>query len=308
MLVVAALGGNALLRRNEAADAETQRRNVAAAAGALAGIARRHRLVVTHGNGPQIGLLALQAEGAGADRRWPIDVLGAEAEGMLGYQIEQELGNALGTEVAALLTRVEVDPDDPAFGAPDKPIGPGYDRQTAERLAAARGWRVGPDGSRWRRLMPSPMPRRFLERETIRLLVRAGVVVVCAGGGGIPVAIGAGGAAYGVEAVVDKDRSAALLAEDLGADLLLMLTDVPAVFIDWGTPDARPIRRASPAHLARLSFAAGSMGPKIEAACRFVNRTGGSAAIGALADASEIVAGAKGTWIDTSVETMILGP
>ncbi|WP_374449047.1 carbamate kinase [Stella sp.] len=299
MRIVVALGGNALLRRGETPDAASQRRNLQLAAAALAEVARAHRIVVTHGNGPQVGLLALQAEAAGGAGAWPVDVLGAESEGMLGYMIEQELGNVLDAEVAALLTRVEVDPADPAFRDPDKPVGPTYDRATAERLAAARGWRIGPDGDRWRRLMPSPTPRRIVELATIRLLVQAGIVVVCGGGGGIPIAIAPDGAAYGVEAVIDKDRSAALLAEGLGADFLLLLTDVPAVFTDWNTPRACPIRMASPDQLEAMTFAAGSMAPKVEAACRFVRRTGGTAAIGALADAARIVAGDAGTRVRT---------
>ncbi|MCC7272704.1 MAG: carbamate kinase [Alphaproteobacteria bacterium] len=307
MLIVAALGGNALLRRGEPLDHATERRNVGVAARALAPLARRHRMVVTHGNGPQIGLLALQAEAAGAAGARPVDVLGAGTEGMIGYLIEQELGNLLDEEVATLLTRVEVDPHDPAFAAPDKPVGPMYDAATARRLAAARGWRIAADGAGWRRVMASPAPLRIVELRTIRLLVRAGVVVVCAGGGGIPVAVGGDGAAYGVEAVIDKDRSAALLAEGLGADLLLMLTDVPNVYAGWGTAAQRPIRRAAPADFLSMELARGSMAPKVEAACRFVRRTGGTAAIGALEDAAAIVAGEAGTTVRGDVAELELG-
>jgi carbamate kinase len=298
MLVVVGLGGNALLRRGEPPAAETQRRNVARAADALAEIAREHRLVVTHGNGPQIGLLALQAEASPEVPAYPLDLLGAETEGMIGYLIEQELTARLpGRDIATLLTQVEVDPADPAFARPSKPIGPVYTEAAAQRLAAERGWAVARDGTGFRRVVASPEPRRILELRTIGLLMRAGVVAICAGGGGIPVVIDPAGGIRGVEAVIDKDRSTALLATGLGADALLLLTDVPAISIDWGTPAARAVRRAAPEALRRHAFAAGSMGPKVEAACRFVEATGGLAAIGAIHDAAAILRGEAGTTI-----------
>lgn len=298
MLVVAALGGNALLRRGEAIDAATQRRNVAAAAGALAGIAAAHRLVVTHGNGPQVGLLALQSEAYGAVAPYPLDLLGAESEGMIGYLIDQELQNLLpARQVATLLTQVEVAPDDPAVEQPDKPIGPVYDDATAERLGRERGWTMIADGDGFRRAVPSPQPRRIVELTTIRLLLDADVLVVCCGGGGIPVVATADGGRRGFEAVVDKDATSALLAAELGADVLLLLTDVAGVWTDWRTPTARLLRRAGPAALRELSFAPGSMAPKVAAACRFVERTGGRAVIGALADAADMLDGAAGTQI-----------
>ena len=296
--VVVALGGNALIRRGERAEAATQRANIARAVRAVAAIARRHQVVVTHGNGPQVGLLALQADAYRDVAPYPLDVLGAESEGMIGYLLEQELMNALpGRPVATLLTQVTVDAADPAFARPSKPIGPVYEELPGKRLAAEHGWALAPDARGVRRVVASPQPQAILELATIRLLTSAGVLVVCAGGGGIPVTITAEGAIRGVEAVVDKDRAAALLAEQLDADALLLLTDVPRVVAGWGTAAAVEIDRATPTQLRDLTFAAGSMGPKIEAACRFVERTGGRAAIGALEDAEAILAGRAGTQI-----------
>ena len=297
MRLVVALGGNALLRRGEQPDAETQRRNVAVAVSAIAELAREHEVVVTHGNGPQIGLLALQGEADPARRPYPLDVLGAETEGMVGYMLDQELANALrGRSVATLLTQVVVDPDDPAFERPTKPIGLMYDRDRAERLAAERGWSVAPDAAGYRRVVPSPEPRGIVELPTIRLLVEAGVVVICVGGGGIPV-VSTAGRLHGVEAVIDKDLAAALLAAGLEADALLLLTDVPSVEADWNTPRARPLGEVSTAELREMEFEPGSMGPKVEAARRFAERSGGFAAIGALGDAVELLRGTRGTRI-----------
>jgi len=295
--IVVALGGNALLRRGESPTAEAQQHNVEIAADAVAALARDHDVVVTHGNGPQVGLLALQAAAYADVPSYPLDVLGAESEGMIGYLLEQALENRVpGVSVASLLTQVVVDPADAAFTRPTKPIGPVYAREDAERLAAERGWAVGPDGTGFRRLVASPEPREIVELGTIRLLVDAGVLVICSGGGGIPV-VRRNGALHGIEAVIDKDLSAELLAELLEADVLLMLTDVPVVERDWGTPAATAIRRASPDELCSMRFASGSMGPKVDAACRFVKRTRGRAAIGALADAAAIVRGEAGTLI-----------
>ncbi len=298
MLVVAALGGNALLRRGQPADAAAQRANVAVAVRAIAELAREHDVVVAHGNGPQVGLLALQGEAYHDVAPYPLDVLGAESEGMIGYLLDQELVNALpGRDVATLLTQVIVDAGDPAFAEPEKFIGPVYDRAAAGRLAADRGWIVAPDGPFWRRVVASPDPHAIVELQTIRLLVKAGVVVVCAGGGGIPVVVDRDGRLHGVEAVIDKDRAAALLAEGLGADALLMLTDVPAVETGYGTSHARELHDVDAARMRELPFAAGSMGPKVEAACRFAEATGGLAAIGALQDAPAILRGERGTRV-----------
>ena len=301
MRIVCALGGNALLRRGEPAEAVVQQRNVAVAVQAVAELARAHNVVATHGNGPQVGLLALQGEAYGGVRPYPLDVLGAESEGMIGYLLEQGLRNELpGREIATLLTQVVVDPADPAFALPSKPIGPVYSELEARRLARERGWAVAPDGSAWRRVVPSPEPRDILELGAIRVLVEAGVLVVCTGGGGIPVVLGSDGSLRGVEAVIDKDLSAALLARLLRADFLLMLTDVAAVERGWGTPSAQPIERATPAELRALEFALGSMSPKVEAACRFVEATGGTAGIGALGEATTVVRGEAGTIVEPS--------
>ena len=295
--VVVALGGNALLRRGEPAEAATQRARVLEAASALAALSAGHELVLTHGNGPQVGLLALEADAYEAVAPYPLDVLGAESQGMIGYFLIQALRNELpGRDVVALLTQVVVDADDPAFGRPTKPIGPVYSEPEARRLAAERGWTVAPDGDRFRRVVPSPEPREIVERRSIEQLVGAGALVVCAGGGGIPV-VAEAGRLRGVEAVIDKDLTAALLAEDVGAERLVMLTDVSCVERGWGTAAAEPIATATPSELRRLSFAAGSMGPKVEAACRFVERTGGEAVIGLLAELDAIARGEAGTRV-----------
>jgi carbamate kinase len=294
--VVIALGGNALLKRGEPPDVGRQRTNVEVAADALAAVARDRRLVITHGNGPQVGVLALQSEASATPS--PLDVLGAETEGMIGYLIEQALGNRMpGRSVATLLTQIVVDGGDPAFTAPTKPIGPIYAEAEARRLAAERGWTVAPDGASYRRVVASPQPLDIVELRTIRLLLDAGVTVVCAGGGGVPVVADADGRLHGVEAVIDKDLSAALLAERLDAAMLVMLTDVDAVVDGWGTAAATPIRTADPATLRGMRFASGSMGPKVEAACRFVEATGATAAIGSLADAAAVVRGEAGTLV-----------
>lgn len=296
MKVVIALGGNALLKRGEPPTAAAQRANVARAAQAVAGVARAHAVVVTHGNGPQVGLLALQAEASARVPPYPLDILDAETEGMIGYLIEQELASRLpGRSVATLLTQIEVAANDPAFARPSKPIGPIYTAAEAQRLTQARGWTVGLDGNAWRRVVPSPEPLRILEVATIRLLVDAGVIVICAGGGGIPVVVTPAGGIHGVEGVIDKDLAAALLARELDAEALLLLTDVDAVYRNWNTSTASPLRVTTARELRQERFAPGSMGPKVEAACRFVEATGGFAGIGRLEDALEILEGRRGT-------------
>lgn len=294
--LVVALGGNALLRRGEPADAQTQRRNVAAAAAAIAALADDNELVITHGNGPQVGLLSLEAEAYDAVEPYPLDVLGAESQGMIGYLIVQALRAETERSVVALLTEVAVDAGDAAFQRPTKPIGPVYDEAEAHRVAAEHHWTVAPDGPHYRRVVPSPQPREIVELDAIETLLAAGSIVVCAGGGGIPV-VREGVHLRGVEAVIDKDLTAALLAEQLSADRLVMLTDVPCVERDWRTAAARPIRQATPDELRTLTFASGSMAPKIEAACRFVEHTGGEAAIGALDELAEVASGRAGTRV-----------
>jgi carbamate kinase len=297
--IVAALGGNALLRRGEKPDAYVQAANVQRAVEALAPLAHEHELVLTHGNGPQVGVLALQsASDPNLTSPYPFDVLGAQTQGMIGYWLLQSLQNELpGRQVAAIINQTLVSTADPAFQNPTKFIGEVYDEQTAKELAGKRGWTVKPDGKHWRRVVGSPRPQRVVETRLIRLLLGSGAVVVCAGGGGVPVIRNEEGQLEGVEAVVDKDLTTSVLAESLDADVLLILTDVPNVVRGFGTDDEEPILRSTPAALQREDFAGGSMGPKVDAACRFVELTGDMAAIGRLEDAQEILAGKAGTII-----------
>ncbi len=300
MRVVVALGGNALLKRGEPMTADRQRANTKQAAGAIGElIVAGHEVVVTHGNGPQVGLLALQSAAYDAASAYPLDVLGAETEGMIGYIIEQELENVLepDAKVVTLLTQIEVDARDPAFETPTKPIGPVYDKSDAENLAQTRGWSVKADGVHFRRVVPSPEPQRIPDVDVITLLLENRVTVVCAGGGGIPVVRQKDGSLIGVEAVIDKDAASALLAEQIGADALLLLTDVDAVYLHWGQPEQMAISRATPGDLEKIEFAGGSMAPKVAAACRFVSRTGGRTGIGRLDDALDILMGRTGTLV-----------
>ena len=299
MLVVAALGGNALLKRGEPLTSEVQRKNVQAAAISLAGIVRAgHDLVVTHGNGPQVGLLALQGAAYKPDEAYPLDVLGAETEGMIGYMIEQELENALGHDrpVATLLTQVVVDPKDPAFEKPTKFVGPVYDREEAERRAEGGSWSIAPDGDKWRRVVASPKPLEIPDMRVLKLLLDQGVVGVCAGGGGIPVLRREDGSMVGIEAVIDKDAASALLAGQLGADALLLLTDVDAVYRDFGTDQSTPLSELIVGEARALDMPAGSMGPKLQAACDFAE-AGGISGIGRLQDALAILEGSAGTRV-----------
>jgi carbamate kinase len=296
MRIVVALGGNALVRRGEPLEAEVQRANLRKAARALARLATEHEVVLTHGNGPQVGLLALEADAYRGVKPYPLDVLGAESQGMIGYLIVQALRAETGMSVAALLTEVVVDADDPAFAQPTKPIGPLYTAAEADAAATEHGWEIAADGPHYRRVVPSPQPREIVELEAIESLLAEGSIVVCAGGGGIPV-VRDGTGLRGVEAVIDKDLTAALLAEQLDADQLMIFTDLPYVERGWQTPSQAPIEETTPAELRRLDFAAGSMAPKVEAACRFVERTGGEAVIGSLAQVAAVAAGRSGTRV-----------
>lgn len=306
-LLLVALGGNALLRRGEPLEAAAQLRNIRHAARQIASLAEDHRLVVAHGNGPQVGLLALQNEAYDEVHPYPLDVLGAQTEGMIGYLLEQEIANCLpaARNVATLLTRVEVDRADPAFATPSKPIGPLYDTQRGTALASERGWTMVADGAGLRRAVPSPAPGHIMELPSVRALLERDTVVVCAGGGGIPVvATGRGDEKEGIEAVIDKDLAAGLLARQLNADLLLIATDVPGVYLDWGTPAQRRLRRASPDALRSIPFAAGSIGPKVQAACAFATATRRPAVIGSLDDIDRLMSARAGTWIATDIEQL----
>jgi len=302
MRLVIALGGNALASSGPAEDAGQQRRRIADAASAIADLARIHEVVITHGNGPQIGLLAAQNRASSEFPVLPLDVLGAETEGMIGYWLESELASIFpSSELATLLTQVEVAPDDPAFDSPSKPIGPCVTAEEAGVLTKRFGFEMAPVAGGFRRVVPSPHPLRIREEKTIERLIDAGVLVICAGGGGIPVVVRPDGGVCGVEAVIDKDLTAAVLAEKIRADQLLLLTNVGAVYADWPTPCERAIRRAHPDALASLDFEPGSMGPKVEAAIAFARKTGRPACIGALEEARWVFQGKAGTWISSEV-------
>ena len=299
MRIVVALGGNALLKRGEPMTHDVQRANIRVAANALAPVAREHELVLAHGNGPQVGLLALQASAYKEVEAYPLDVLGAQTEGMIGYMIEQELGNLLPFETpfATILTMVEVDPSDPAFQNPTKFVGPVYEKAEAERLKAEKGWVLKRDGAMWRRVVPSPLPKRIFEIRPIKWMLEKGTIVICAGGGGIPTSYDPARERWltGIEAVIDKDLASELLAREVDADLFVIATDVDGVYVDWGKPEQRMLGTVTPDELRSYPFPAGSMGPKVEAAIQFVERTGKRAAIGWLAEIEQIVAGTAGT-------------
>ena len=297
MRIVIALGGNALLRRGEAMTAQNQRNNIRIAAESLAPVVEQNELVISHGNGPQVGLLSLQSAAYKEVEEYPLDILGAQTEGMIGYMIEQELGNLLPIEVpiASILTMVEVDPEDPAFQNPTKPIGPIYSEQEAKKLRNEKNWDVKPDGGYWRRVVPSPEPHRIFELRPIHWLLEKGTVVICAGGGGIPTIFNKEGKLEGVEVVIDKDRASSLLAFELDADLLIMATDTDGVYLDWGTESEKIISKITPEEIRNYKFDEGSMGPKVEAACSFVERSGQRAVIGSLKDIEGMVNGTIGT-------------
>ena len=318
MKLVVAIGGNALLRRGQALSADNQLANVRVAAAQLARVALKHDLVVTHGNGPQVGLLALQAAAYTAVQGYPLDVLGAQTDGMIGYLLEQELSNLLPPEkvVVTLLTRVEVSLADPAFAKPSKPIGPVYSRDEADRVAAERHWVMTAEGAAdgaaggvgFRRVVASPQPQRVLGLDPIRWLLGHQALVIAAGGGGIPVAVGGDGRTrHGVDAVIDKDLCSGLLAAELNADCLVIATDVDAVYLDWGRPGQRALRHVSPAELAKHRFPAGSMGPKVEAACRFVHATGKRALIGSLEHIESMLDGGAGTEVRPDAVELVAG-
>jgi carbamate kinase len=304
MRIVVALGGNALLKRGQALNAENQRQNIRIAAQHLAEAHEQHELVIAHGNGPQVGLLALMDAAYTAVDPYPLDVLGAETVGMIGYMIEQELGNLVPFEdhIVTILTQILVDPNDSAFDNPTKPVGPVYEREQADKLCKEKGWSMAPDGEYFRRVVPSPEPQWIIEMNVIRMLVDSGITVICAGGGGIPVAYDDQNRLFGVEAVIDKDLASGLLADGLDAGMFIMLTDVAHVYAGFGTANPKAIRAAHPDALETLDFASGSMGPKVLGACRFVRETGNTSAIGQLSDLVKIINGEAGTLISNDAE------
>ncbi|MDB3871168.1 carbamate kinase [Euryarchaeota archaeon] len=297
MRIVIALGGNALLRRGEDMTAVNQRKNIQIAVSALAPIVEQNELVISHGNGPQVGLLSLQSAAYKEVEEYPLDILGAQTQGMIGYMIEQELGNILPIEVpiASILTMVEVDPDDPAFDNPTKPIGPVYSKEEAEALKNDKGWEIKKDGEYWRRVVASPIPHRIFELRPIHWLLEKNTVVICAGGGGIPTIYNKEGNLEGVEVVIDKDRASSLLAFELEADILIMATDTDGVYSNWGTEEEKLISKTTPEEIRKYEFDKGSMGPKVEAACSFIERSGQRAVIGSLTDIKGMVNGTAGT-------------
>jgi carbamate kinase len=299
MRLVIALGGNALLQRGQPMTDSQQREKVKVAATQIASVATGNELVVAHGNGPQVGLLALQSAAYKDVAPYPLDVLGAQTEGMIGYMIEQELGNLMPFEVpfATILTQIEVDLADPAFQHPTKPIGPVYSKEDAQRLAQEKGWSIAEDGDKYRRVVASPRPQRIFEMRPVKWLLEKGTIVICAGGGGIPTCYDEHHKLHGVEAVIDKDLCSALLAQELEADLLVIATDVNAAYVDWGKPTQKAIADAHPDELEKLGFASGSMGPKVQAASEFARKTGKDAVIGALPDIVAITQGTAGTRI-----------
>lgn len=302
MKIVIALGGNALLQRGEPMTYENQHANIVTAAKSICTLTDEHTVVISHGNGPQVGLLALQAAAYTDVPAYPLDVLGAETQAMIGYTLEQEVRNhAPGRNVATFITLTEVDANDPAFQNPTKPIGPIYTEAEAKKLADEKGWSIAPDGTSFRRVVPSPKPKAILPIDDIKTLVDKGTLVVCAGGGGIPSVI-EDGKVKGIEAVIDKDLAAAVLAAGLEADMLIIATDVDGLYLDWGTPEQRRVVEASPEELLKMEFAKGSMGPKVMGCINFVQASGKSAVIGSLADIEKIVRGEAGTLIKPGVE------
>jgi carbamate kinase len=298
MRIVIALGGNALLRRGERPDADVQVAHLAAAAPALAKVAEDNEVVIVHGNGPQVGLLALESfTDTSLSKPYPLSDLVAETQGVMGYWVQQALANAgLSRRAVTLVTQTVVDAADPAFDVPTKYVGGGYPEQRAREFALTSGWSVHQDGDEWRRVVASPAPQRVLELDAAEILLQHGMTVILAGGGGVPV-IETPTGLTGVEAVVDKDATAALIAIELRADLLVMLTDVPAVYVGYGTPAQRPLDRVDTRTLASIDFPAGSMGPKIAAVRRFVETTRAHAAIGSLDDTAAVISGTAGTQI-----------
>ena len=308
MKIVIALGGNALLKRGEPMTAENQRENVKTACAQIARVYDGNQLIITHGNGPQVGLLALQNNAYKEVPMYPLDVLGAETAGMIGYMIQQELSNTVpgSASIATVLTQIQVDPKDPAFQKPSKPVGPVYSKEEADKIAAEKGWTMAPDNDKYRRVVASPKPVNIFGLEPLKTLIDNKYIVVCGGGGGIPTWVDDKGKQHGAEAVIDKDLATALLATVIDADLFVIATDVDGAYLDWGKPEQKRIALAAPDAALAFGFASGSMGPKIEAAANFAKATGKDAVIGALADIEQIVAGKAGTRISGKAEGVIV--
>lgn len=304
MKIVIALGGNALLKRGEVMSADNQRANVKTACEQIAQVYDGNQLIITHGNGPQVGLLALQNNAYKEVPMYPLDVLGAETVGMIGYMIQQELSNSVprSASIATVLTQVQVDKNDPAFQKPTKPVGPVYSKEESDKVAAEKGWVMAPDGDKFRRVVASPKPVGIYGLRPLKTLIEAGYIVVCGGGGGIPTYVDEHGKQHGAEAVIDKDLATALLAELVDADLLVIATDVDGAYLDWGKPEQRRIALADPDSILQFGFASGSMGPKVQAAVNFAKATGKDAVIGALPDIEAIVAGKAGTRVSTRAQ------
>ena len=304
MKIVIALGGNALMKRGEPMTAENQRENVKTACAQIARVYDGNQLIITHGNGPQVGLLALQNNAYKEVPMYPLDVLGAETAGMIGYMIQQELSNTVpgSASIATVLTQIQVDPKDPAFQKPSKPVGPVYSKEEADKIAAEKGWTMAPDNDKYRRVVASPKPVNIFGLEPLKTLIDNKYIVVCGGGGGIPTWVDDNGKQHGAEAVIDKDLATALLATLIDADLFVIATDVDGAYLDWGKPEQKRIALAAPDAALAFGFASGSMGPKIEAAANFATATGKDAVIGALADIEQIVAGKAGTRISGKAE------
>jgi carbamate kinase len=300
MVIVIALGGNALLSRGEPLEADIQRKNVQLFSTSIAELAKEHQIIICHGNGPQVGLLALSMEAYGKVSPYPLDVLDAESQGMIGYLIQQGVGNLVSKPVVTILSQVAVDIGDAAFNDPSKPIGPVYLKEQAKAISAELGWTIKPDGKYFRRVVPSPKPVEIVELDTIKLLMHAGTIVICGGGGGIPVVRGEGGKLKGIEAVIDKDNTASLIAEKLNADMLLTLTAVDAIYTDFNTPKQRAIKVANPEDLLQMQFPKGSMGPKVQSSCRFAKNTNKTAIIGNLTEIKAIIKEESGSRIDAT--------
>ena len=306
MKILMALGGNALLQRGQPQEASVQMQNIERASKLIAGIAKHHHVVLCHGNGPQVGLLSLMYHAYKDVTPYPLDVLVAETQGMIGYMLQHALHNEGVEKVVTLVTQIEVDPNDPAFATPTKPIGPVYDKETALKMAHDKGWEIAPDGKFYRRVVASPHPKNVVELQAALALIDAGYFIIFCGGGGIPVIEDKKtGRLVGTEAVIDKDRAASLVAVELNMDLFMILTDVDAIYVNWGTKDQKAIKEISPTELKKLDFARGSMGPKVEAACNFVFKTNKTAKIGDLFKGDALLNGSSGTTIRNDVTKTI---